>query len=167
MIQTGESIEIAELLAFTRAVDAKSLSRAAAELRVPRATIGRRLARLEEKLGTRLIRRTTRSLSLTDAGETFYRQARIALDAVGQAQASVRAEDSVIRGEVRVSVTSNLDESFSEMITAFMKAYRMFAYRWTRRPASSTCGAMAMTWRCGRPERSTRDCSRGRSDGTS
>ena len=78
-------LETAELLAFSKAVDAKSLSRAAAELGVPRATLSRRLARLEERLGTRLLHRTTRSLLLTDSGEALYRHARIVLDALAQA----------------------------------------------------------------------------------
>ena len=71
MIQMKDPIETSELLAFVRVVDAKSFSRAAAELNVPRATIGRRLTRLEQRLGARLLRRTTRSLALTDAGELF------------------------------------------------------------------------------------------------
>jgi DNA-binding transcriptional LysR family regulator len=124
MIQmTNETIETAELLAFTRIVEAKSLSRAAAELRVPRATIGRRLARLEGRLGARLLRRTTRALSLTDAGDKFYRQARIALDAVAQAQASVQATDDVMRGDLRVSVPPIQDESFLAMVTSFAKKH--------------------------------------------
>ena len=76
-----DPVENTELLAFTRTIDAKSLTRAAAELGIPRATVGKRLARLEERLGVRLVRRTTRSLVLTDAGEVFYRHARIVLDA--------------------------------------------------------------------------------------
>src|SRR4051794_25899496 len=64
MIPMSEPLETVELLAFTRVVEARSFSRGAAELGVPRATIGRRLARLEERLGTRLLRRTTRSLAL-------------------------------------------------------------------------------------------------------
>lgn len=123
MIQVNDPIETAELVAFTTIVDSKSLSRAAGELRVPRATVGRRLARLEERLGTRLLRRTTRSLALTDAGETFYRHARLVLDAVAQAQASVTSADDVVRGDVRVSVPPNLDDSFSEMITDFARAH--------------------------------------------
>lgn len=119
MIQMQDPIETAELLAFARAVESKSLSRAAAELGVPRATLGRRLARLEERLRTRLLRRTTRSLTLTDAGELFYRQARIVLDAVAQAQASVRRSDDVMRGDVRVSVPPLDDDSFRAMVTAF------------------------------------------------
>src|SRR5207248_4092789 len=104
LILMGDPLETAELLAFAQTVDAKSLSRAAAELAVPRATISRRLARLEERLGARLLKRTTRSLVLTDAGEQLYRHARIVLDAVGQAEASVRRTDQTVRGDLRVSV---------------------------------------------------------------
>ena len=123
MIQMSNPLETAELLAFARVVDAKSLSRAATELGVPRATIGRRLARLEQRLGTRLLRRTTRSLALTDAGEVFYRQARIVLDALAQAQASVRSTDEVMRGDLRVSIPPVNDEALLGMITAFAKEH--------------------------------------------
>jgi DNA-binding transcriptional LysR family regulator len=123
MIPMSEPAETAELLAFTRIVEAKSLSRAAAELGVPRATIGRRLARLEERLGTRLLRRTTRSLSLTDAGNNYYRHARIVLDAVAQAEASVRAKDNVMRGDLRVSVPPIIEDSFLSMVTSFAKKF--------------------------------------------
>jgi DNA-binding transcriptional LysR family regulator len=116
-------VETSELLAFARIVEAKSLSRAAAELGVPRATIGRRLARLEKRLRVRLLRRTTRSLSLTDAGDMFYRHARIVLDAVAQAQASVRAADDVMRGDLRVTVPPIFDQSFLEMIASFGKKH--------------------------------------------
>jgi DNA-binding transcriptional LysR family regulator len=118
-----EAIETSELLAFTRTVEAKSLSRAAAELGAPRATIGRRLARLEQRLGVRLLRRTTRALALTDAGEAFYRHARIVLDAVVQAEASVRNTDEVIRGTLRVATPPMLDPSFNALVCDFALAY--------------------------------------------
>src|SRR5262245_45545239 len=103
--------ETTELLAFATIVESRSLSRAAAQLRAPRATIGRRLARLEERLGARLLRRTTRSLALTDAGEAFYRHARIVLDAVKTAEESVRRTDDRVRGDLRVSVPPMMNES--------------------------------------------------------
>jgi DNA-binding transcriptional LysR family regulator len=118
----SDPLETAELLSFTRTVDARSLSRAAAELGVPRATVSRRLARLEERLGVRLLRRTTRSLVLTDAGEALYRHARIVLDAVEQAEASVRRDDA-IRGDLRVSVPPMAGTSFPAMVCAFMRRY--------------------------------------------
>jgi DNA-binding transcriptional LysR family regulator len=123
MIPIGEPIETAELQAFTCIVETKSLSRAAIELGVPRATIGRRLARLEERLGTRLLRRTTRSLAVTDSGDSFYRQARIALDAVAQAQASVRIRDNAVRGNLRVSIPPLLDERLLGMLVSFADTY--------------------------------------------
>jgi DNA-binding transcriptional LysR family regulator len=118
-----DPVETAELLAFTRVIEAKSLSRAAAELGVPRATVGRRLARLEERLGARLLRRTTRSLKLTDAGDAFYRHARIALDAVAQAESSVRQTDDAIRGNLRVSVPPIIDDGFLAMLASFAKQH--------------------------------------------
>src|SRR6267142_1364826 len=114
-----EPVENSELLAFTTTADAKSLSRAAAVLKVPRATIGRRLARLEGRLGARLIHRTTRSLALTDAGEAFYRHARIVLDAVGEAEASVRRGDDAVRGDLRVSIPPIGDEGLYAALGAF------------------------------------------------
>ncbi|HWZ92419.1 MAG TPA: LysR family transcriptional regulator [Polyangiaceae bacterium] len=118
-----DPVETSELLAFTRTVEAKSLSRAAAELGAPRATIGRRLARLEERLGVRLLRRTTRALALTDAGDAFYRHARIVLDAVEQAEASVRKSDTVVRGTLRVATPPMLDPSFNALVCDFARAY--------------------------------------------
>lgn len=117
--QMDDPIETAELLAFTKIVDAKSLSRAALELGIPRATISRRLSRLEQRLGVQLLRRTTRSLVLTDAGDAFYRQARLALDAVTQAEQSVRRVGSVARGPLRISTPPMVDASFNAMLNVF------------------------------------------------
>ena len=101
MIQTNEPLETAELQAFVRTVTARSLTRAAGELKVPRATLGRRLARLEEKLGRRLLRRTTRTLALTDAGQAFFPRARAVLDAVAEAEASVEPRThGALRGDL-------------------------------------------------------------------
>lgn len=119
----AETLETAELLAFARAVESASLSAAARSLGVPRATIGRRLARLEERLGARLLRRTTRSLALTDAGEAFYRHARIVLDAVAQAESSVRHGDGRIRGTLRVATPPIGDPSFHAMVAEFARAH--------------------------------------------
>ncbi len=118
-----EPLETAELLAFAKTVDSRSLSRAAAELRVPRATIGRRLQRLEERLGVRLLRRTTRSLALTDAGEALYQHARRVLDAVQQAEDSVRRADDVVRGDLRVAVPPFSHPGFHALVDRFVRRY--------------------------------------------
>lgn len=115
----SDPVETSELVAFTKTISAKSLSRAAAELRVPRATVSRRLARLEERLGARLLRRTTRSIALTEVGEAFYRQACIALEAVRLAEQTVRMTDDLVRGDLRVSVPPLMSESFHAMLCNF------------------------------------------------
>lgn len=118
-----DPLESAELRAFVKTVDERSLSRAAAALGAPRATISRRLARLEERLGVRLLRRTTRSLALTDAGDVFLRHARIALEAVSTAEESVRREDGVIRGNLRVSAPPISAPAFHALICEFASAH--------------------------------------------
>jgi DNA-binding transcriptional LysR family regulator len=119
----ADPLETSELLAFAKTVESRSLSRAASELRIPRATVSRRLARLEERLSTRLLRRTTRSMVLTDAGEALYRHARIVLDAVQHAEASVLRTDGAIRGDLRVSAPPIMSRSFYSMICGFARRH--------------------------------------------
>ncbi len=64
--------EYAQLKAFATVVAQASFARAAAELRVSPSTLSQTIRQLEARLGTRLLNRTTRSLSLTDAGERLY-----------------------------------------------------------------------------------------------
>lgn len=122
-MQIRQPLETSELLAFTKAVESRSLSRAAAELGVPRATLSRRLARLEGRLGARLLRRTTRSLTVTDAGEALYRHARIVLDAVADAEASIRRQDDVVRGHLRVSLPPPVSPALVDLLVEFAAAH--------------------------------------------
>src|SRR3954464_5596712 len=97
-------LETEELAIFAAVVASNSISRAAVELRVPRATVSRKLAALEERLGVRLLQRTTRSMKLTEQGQLLYRHAQLVLDAVRLAEASVKPSSSGPRGVVRVSM---------------------------------------------------------------
>ncbi len=119
----ADPIETAELLAFARTVQAQSVTRAAAELKLPRATVSRRLQRLEERLGVRLLRRTTRRLALTDAGEVLYRHARAILDAVRDAELSVQRTDDTVRGRLRVSVPPRMHPSFHVLLCDLIERY--------------------------------------------
>jgi len=100
----SELPETSELLAFVRTAETGSISAAARELGVPRATVGRRIERLEERLSVRLLRRTTRQLKLTDAGVELFDRARLAVDAANEAAEAVRRRDGEPRGLLRVSV---------------------------------------------------------------
>lgn len=117
--------ETSELIAFTKTVDAKSLSRAAAELGIPRATVSRRIAQLEKKLNARLLLRTTRSLVLTEPGSIFYKEAIIALEAIRQAEQSVSRIGGHLRGDLRVSIPPGMKKSFRAMLCEFTAQHPM------------------------------------------
>lgn len=119
-----ELLETAELQAFVKIVELGSISSAAKLLNLPRATLTRRLARLEEKLERRLIKRTTRSLYMTEAGQALYLHAVAVLDAASLAIASVhQAQDQALSGSLRVSVPPLRDERFNHMIAQFVREH--------------------------------------------
>ncbi len=89
--------------AFIGIVDAGSISGGARALDVPRATLSRQLARLEKRLGVRLLHRSTRKLTLTPAGEELYPRARALLSTAQAAVRAVQRLDDVPRGLLRVS----------------------------------------------------------------
>jgi DNA-binding transcriptional LysR family regulator len=76
---------------FVRVVDAGSFSAAASQLGVGQPAVSKAVAQLEERLGVRLLLRSTRRLNLTDAGKTFYENAKRAIEQVNQAELAARA----------------------------------------------------------------------------
>ncbi|MGE4411445.1 MAG: LysR family transcriptional regulator, partial [Sphingobium sp.] len=65
-------IEIKDLYAFSKIAELESLTQAGRVLGVPKSTISRRMTRLEEHLGTQLVRRNTHKVTLTQQGMVFY-----------------------------------------------------------------------------------------------
>lgn len=115
--------ETSELQAFVAVVEEGSVSAAARRLEIPRATISRRIARLEERLGVRLAHRTTRSVHLTDAGEVYFDHARVAVESVLEASRAVCVADGVPRGPLRVSVPPLSDGPLRDALVDFVAAY--------------------------------------------
>jgi DNA-binding transcriptional LysR family regulator len=85
------------------AVDAGSLSAAARRLRVPLATVSRKVSDLEAHLGTRLLNRTSRRLTLTAAGDGYVAACRRILEEVDEAERAAAGEYSAPRGELIVA----------------------------------------------------------------
>ncbi|MDB5783488.1 LysR substrate-binding domain-containing protein [Caballeronia mineralivorans] len=75
---------------FVRIVECGGLTAASRNLDVPKSTVSHRLQQLEAALGVRLVNRTSRSLSMTDAGEVFYRHAVTMLERADLAESAVR-----------------------------------------------------------------------------
>ena len=91
-----------EINAFIAVADARSFTQAARRLEVSSAQVSKLVARLENRLGARLLNRTTRDVSLTDTGRAFLERARVILDDFQSLESSVREEDGP-RGLLRVS----------------------------------------------------------------
>jgi len=79
---------------FTRAVETGSFSAVARELRIGQPNVSRHIAALEEYLGTRLLHRSTRRLTLTPEGQRYYGEARRVLDAIAEAESTARGEET-------------------------------------------------------------------------
>ena len=77
---------------FARAVETGSFSAVAREQGIGQPNVSRHVATLEQYLGTRLLHRSTRKLTLTPEGERYYAEARRVLDAVDEAESNVRGE---------------------------------------------------------------------------
>ncbi len=88
---------------FARVVEAESFTGAAERLGLAKSLVSRRLSRLEERLGTRLIARTTRRLALTEAGRAFYERARRLLEETAEAEATAMATAADLRGRLRIA----------------------------------------------------------------
>lgn len=100
------SQRVRTILSFVQAVDAGSFAAAARVLGISSAAVSKNVASLERALGVRLMNRTTRTLSLTDEGSAFLKQARIALEALDSAVDAVAAQRSEISGHVRISTSA-------------------------------------------------------------
>lgn len=91
-----------DIVAFAKVVEAHSFVAAAQTLGMSPSAISKAVSRLEDRLGARLLNRTTRSLSLTDLGASFYERCREALIQLDSAENEVSESRGVARGRLRV-----------------------------------------------------------------
>ena len=94
---------LAAMEAFVRVIDAGSFSGAAKQLRVGQSTVSKTIAQLEDRLGVRLLLRSTHGLTLTEAGRNFYERARRTIEEAEQAEAAARGDAATLQGRLRVS----------------------------------------------------------------
>lgn len=110
--------------AFRRIVERGSFARAAEDLGVSPALLSREVKLLEESLGTVLLTRTTRSMSLTDAGQLYYDEATGILDAVSQVETRIRDGAGAVRGHLKVNASSSFGQTvIAPILPEFLDAY--------------------------------------------
>src|SRR3954471_12956233 len=88
---------------FVNVVEAGSFSSAARRLEVGQPAVSKTVAQLEERLGVRLLLRSTRGLTPTDAGQSFYERAKRAIEEADEADVAARGASASLMGELRVS----------------------------------------------------------------
>src|SRR4051812_39097445 len=102
-----QSTDLNEMLVFAKVVQARSFTGAAAELGMPKSTVSRKVTDLEERLGARLLQRTTRKLSLTDVGRTYFAYCSRIASEIEEAERAVGSLQDVPRGLLRVTTPLN------------------------------------------------------------
>jgi DNA-binding transcriptional LysR family regulator len=88
---------------FVRVVQTGSFSAAGRQLHVGQPAVSKTVAQLEERLGVRLLVRSTRGLTPTEAGQKFYERAKRAIDEADEAEVAARGVSASLSGELRIS----------------------------------------------------------------
>jgi DNA-binding transcriptional LysR family regulator len=97
---------------FRRVVEAKSFSAVARETNMSQSTVSKHIAALEERLGTKLLNRSTRSLKLTEAGQEYYQHCIRILNDFQEAEASVGKGKIKPTGNLRLSTSASFGRIF-------------------------------------------------------
>jgi len=116
--------DVLSMVFFARVVESQSFSGAAARMALSKSAVSSRISRLEERLGTRLLNRTTRRLSLTEAGLEFYKRcARIAAEADDAAD-TVSGLSRSVQGTLRVNAPIVFSAThLAPALRRFLEAY--------------------------------------------
>ena len=113
-----------DLQAFVAVVEAGSFTAAAARLDAAKSAISRRVSALEERLGVQLLRRTTRTLNLTDTGRSFYEHSARILADLEEAESAVQQEHGELRGTLRIALPMSFGvRHMCKPIAAFSKRH--------------------------------------------
>ncbi len=115
---------IAGLRIFVRVVEAGSFSEAGRQLGMAPSSISRQINELEDSLGSRLFQRTTRKLSLTEAGELYYESATSIVTEIDEAKLALSQLDGTPTGILRLNVPGSLSRRYMvPTLVAFQEKY--------------------------------------------
>lgn len=113
-----------EMESFVQVVRAQSLSSAAQRMGVAVSAISRRLRQLENRLGTQLLHRSTRSIGLTEAGREFFRHCERILGDLEEAESLLRCGQSALHGRLRIAApVSFSNRHLAPAISIFMQRH--------------------------------------------
>lgn len=114
---------LTSLTAFVRVVDNGGFSAAGRKLNMSTTTVSNHIQALEERLGVRLLQRTTRKVSLTEVGKAYYDRATQILADLEQADDIAGASQSTPRGTLRVYAATHIVQFVAPVIAEFLSSY--------------------------------------------
>ena len=109
---------------FVEVASSGSFSATADKLDMSRAMVTRYVAELEQWLGARLLQRTTRSVTLTDAGESCLRRSQQMLALMDNVEEETSTHDATLRGQLRITCSMSL--AYAQMATAVVEFLRQY-----------------------------------------
>ena len=135
-------MELRQLRYFVGISEAGSLLKAAARLHIAQPALGQQMAALEQELGTKLFDRSSRGMTLTEAGKTFLEHARLVLADVERARSAVRESAAVPSGDVAIGLPTTVAqaatvpilkacrERLPQVHLKLVEAYSGFVHEW-------------------------------------
>src|SRR6185503_20642168 len=111
------------MVVFARVGQLGSFTQAAAELGMPKSTVSRKVSELEERLKARLVQRTTRKLSLTDVGRTYYEYCARIVGEIEEAESAVSALQATPHRLLRVTAPINVS-FLGPIVSDYLKRYK-------------------------------------------
>jgi DNA-binding transcriptional LysR family regulator len=116
--------ELSDLALFARVVEQRSFTGAAEQSNIAKSAVSRRISALEARLGVQLLRRTTRSVSVTAEGARFYEHCARLFEVARSAKDAIAGTEKVMRGTLRISAPITLSQMFlARAITSFLQEY--------------------------------------------
>lgn len=116
--------KLAAMHAFRRVVERASFSKAAEELGLSPAGIGKQVRWLEQQLHAQLLLRTTRTMRLTDTGRAYYQECCRLLDELQELERSTSGEQAAMKGRIRLNAPMSLSLAvLSPLLARFMELY--------------------------------------------
>jgi len=115
--------DLNDIVIFTRVAEAGSFTTAARQLDMPKSTVSRRVSGLEDRLGTRLLQRTTRKLSITDAGRLLLTYGMRILADLQEAEEAVHHMQAKPRGVLKITAPVDAGSILIPVLASFMRMY--------------------------------------------
>jgi DNA-binding transcriptional LysR family regulator len=116
--------QLEDMQVFVRIVEAGSITQAAGQLNLAKSAVSKRLGDLENRLGSKLINRTTRTSSLTDAGNQYYQRVKLLMGEVDSLNGDMASKTQVLAGSLRLAVPLSFGIShLTPAIDLFMRQH--------------------------------------------